>query len=371
MARPLQTILDAVLDGVVVVDALGRIELLNAEACRILETSAAHAGTLRIEQLAGPEHAIATLTHKVLARARSAIADEVPIRRRFSEDLIADLAVAPLPEPDGGGAVIVLRDRTIHNSLRDAVSQREKLASYGHIAAGIAHEVKNPLSGIRGAAELLEARADDDRARRTAGLIVREVDRITALVDELMVFAKGEALDPRPLNLHRVLDQVLELAAVDRLAEKVHIERIYDPSIPELLADPNRLTQIFLNLARNALQALAPSGGRLTVLTRVSLDHRLPVPDGSMLPAVVIEIRDDGPGISAEDLERLATPFFTTKSEGTGLGLAVARHWVSQHDGTLDVRSVLGEGTTVRVALPMKRPDSSSGQAAGSPERGS
>ncbi len=367
MARPLQTILDAVLDGVVVVDDTGRVELLNAEACRILETSVAHAETEQVEALAGPDHPVASVTRKVLESARSAIADEVPIRRRFSEDLIADLAVAPLPESDGGGAVIVLRDRTIQNSLRDASSQREKLVSYGHIAAGIAHEVKNPLSGIRGAAELLEGRADDDRARRTAGLIVREVDRITALVDELMVFAKGEVLDPQLLNLHQVLDGVIELAAVDRLAEKVRIDRVYDPSIPELLADGNRLTQIFLNLTRNALQALSSEGdgGLLTVRTRVSLDHRIPATDGQMLPAVIVEFQDDGPGISPENLERLATPFFTTKSDGTGLGLAVARHWVSQHHGTLDVKSVLGEGTTVRVSLPLKRPTPGSGGTPG------
>jgi len=347
-----------VLDGVVVVDTDGRVELLNAEACRILETSAAHGEGLPVEQLAGPGHPVATITHKVLDRARSAIADEIPIERRFSGDLIADLAIAPLQDPDGetSGAVVVLRDRTIQNSLHDAVSQRETLASYGHIAAGIAHEVKNPLSGIRGAAELLEARATDDRARRTADLIVREVDRISALVDELMVFAKGETLEPQAINLHQILDRVLDLLRVDPLAEGVEIERVYDPSIPELMADPNRLTQVFLNLGRNALQAMSDGGACLTVRTRVSVDHRLPTAEGRTRPAVVIQLRDDGPGISPENLKRLATPFFTTKAEGTGLGLAVARHWVAEHAGTLDIKSSEGHGTTVRVALPLEQP---------------
>jgi two-component system nitrogen regulation sensor histidine kinase GlnL len=363
VARPLQTILDAVLDGIVVLDLEGRVEMVNAEACRILETSATSVVGKPFDRLAGSDHPIGAITRKVIVEGRSAIADEVPIERRFSEDLIVDAAVAPLPAQDDepGGVVLVLRDRTIQNSLRDALSQREKLASYGHIAAGIAHEVKNPLSGIRGAAELLELRANDDRARQTAGLIVREVDRISSLIDELMVFAKGEELDRKLTNLHRVLDQVLDLVSVDPLAEKVRIERAYDPSIPELIADENRLTQVFLNLARNALQALSGdtegSEGRLTVRTRVSLDHRLPGLDGRMLPAVVIEFRDDGPGISDEDLERLATPFFTTKSQGTGLGLAVSRHWITQHGGTLDIQSEVGEGSTARVSLPLRRQD--------------
>jgi len=235
------------------------------------------------------------------------------------------------------------------------VTQQEKLTSYGHIAAGIAHEVKNPLSGIRGAAELLEARAEDDRARQTAGLIVREVDRISALVDELMVFAKGEELNRELTNLHRVLDGVIELLAVDRMSQNVAVERVYDPSIPELMCDGRRLTQLFLNLGRNALQALAPKGGSLVVRTRVSVDHRLPGTDGRPLPAVVIEFVDDGPGISPEDLNRLATPFFTTKPQGTGLGLAVARHWAAQHGGTLDIQSSLGRGTTARVSLPLRQ----------------
>ncbi len=357
MPRQLQTILDAVLDGVVVVDRSAQVELLNAEACRILESSSASAAAAPLEKLLGPDHAISALARSVLRDGRSAIADELAIERRFSEDLVADAAVAPLFEEDGelGGVVIVLRDCTIRNSLRDAVSQQEKLASYGHIAAGIAHEVKNPLSGIRGAAELLEARAGDERAQKTAGLIVREVDRISSLVDELMVFAKGEALDRRLTNIHRVLDAVLELIGVDPLSEKVSVERVYDPSIPELIADEHRLTQIFLNLARNSLQALAGAAGSLTVRTRVSLDHRLPGTDGRLLPAVVVEFIDDGPGISPDDLRRLATPFFTTRAGGTGLGLAVARHWASQHGGTLDIQSTEGKGTTARVSLPLRQ----------------
>jgi two-component system nitrogen regulation sensor histidine kinase GlnL len=274
--RQLATILDALLDGLLVLDRAGRVEIVNGEASRMLGTSSAGAVGLPFESLLGAAHPISAIVRTVRETGRSAIADEVTIERRSAEPLVADAAVAPLLE-DGGeadGVVIVLRDRTIQNSLRESLAQREKLVSYGHIAAGIAHEVKNPLGGIRGAAELLEQRATDDRSRRTAGLIVREVDRISSLVDELMVFARGEPLERKLTNVHRVLDQVLELVAAEPLAEKVRFDRVYDPSIPEMLADERRLTQIFLNLVRNALQALGGRDGSLVVRTRVSLDHR-------------------------------------------------------------------------------------------------
>ncbi len=154
----------------------------------------------------------------------------------------------------------------------------------------------------------------------------------------------------RSLPGHR-LDEVLELAAVDPISAGVAVERVYDPSIPELLADAGRLTQVFLNLARNALQAMESKGGHLVVTTGVAVDQHLPGNDGRLLPAVVVTFRDDGPGISAADLERLATPFFTTKPKGTGLGLATVHQLVERQGGSLQVTSQLGSGTTVTVLL--------------------
>jgi len=251
--------------------------------------------------------------------------------------------------------VIALRDATITNSLRELVAQRDKLTSYGHIAAGIAHEVKNPLGGIRGAAELLGRWSEEERGRKTADLIVREVDRISALVEELMVFARGDELHMAPLNLHRILDEVLELVELDSFDGQCEIERSYDPSIPEFRGDADRLRQIFLNLARNALQAMEDKGGRLTIATRMTLDSRLAGRSGRRLPTVQVRFSDTGPGIPGEILERLATPFFTTRKKGTGLGLAVSRHWATKHGGNLRISSEPGEGAVVRVNLPLQR----------------
>jgi two-component system nitrogen regulation sensor histidine kinase GlnL len=356
MPRDPIRVLDAVLDGVVVLDARGHVELINSEACRILESSAGTARGTPIDLLVGPDHAIAKLARAVLDGGRTAIETERHVERRYDSDLVVDVAASPLFDELGkpNGAVLALRDRTIQLSLQELVSERERLAAFGRIAAGIAHEVRNPLGGIRGAAEILASRAADAKTSDAAELIVREVDRIAGLVDHLMVFTRGDELCMTPVNIHRVLDAVLDLLGMDRLAGGVDVVRSFDPSIPELLADPDRLTQIFLNLARNSLQAMEGRGGRLSITTRMTLEPLIATERGGRPPTLLVEVADTGPGMTPEVLERLATPLFTTRAEGTGLGLAVSRHWVARHGGTLRIESEPGEGTLVRVALPLR-----------------
>jgi two-component system nitrogen regulation sensor histidine kinase GlnL len=356
VSHDLHDVFEAVLDGVVVVDAEGRIEFLNGEACRMLETSAeaARGGALG-SVLGDPD--FESLVRSVLETGRPAVQDDRPLMRRFSPQLLVDVAASPLwsDERETNGVVLALRDRTVQRSLAERVAERQRLSAYGTIAAGIAHEVRNPLGGIRGAAEILASRTDVPKLRDAAQLIVREVDRIRTLVDDLMVFHQGEALNLEPTNIHRVLDDVLELLSMDPLAAGVKLSRSFDPSIPDLRADPDRLIQVFLNLGRNALQALEGKG-TLTVETRISLDQRLPSSEGTSLLTVQVCLIDDGPGIQPEVLEQLSTPFYTTRRGGTGLGLALSRHWVARHGGALRIESEPGEGTRARVLLPFDGP---------------
>jgi len=351
--RDLQPVLDAMLDGLLLVDAEGYVERINDAACRILETSAESVTGLAVEGLLGPGHSLAKLTRTALASGRAAVESECPVTRRLAGSLVVDVAVSPLGEPQPVGVVVALRDRTLKRSLERERGEREHLSAFGRFAAGIAHEVKNPLAGIRGVAELLVSRAQDERTREAADLIVREAARIAGLVDDLMVFTQGDSIALRPANVHRVLDDVLQLVAAEETASGLEVERHYDPSIPEFLLDEDRLKQVFLNLARNALQAMEGSG-MLRVETRTTLDHRIVLPGGDSVPTLLVDVVDDGPGIAPELLEQVATPLFTTREKGTGLGLAVARHWVSLHEGTLRIESQPGRGTRVRVALPMR-----------------
>jgi two-component system, NtrC family, nitrogen regulation sensor histidine kinase GlnL len=357
VARELRHVLEAILAGVVVIDREGLVEEVNGAACRMLERSAEAVVGQPVEALAAAGHALARLGRTVLATGSSTSEAEQPLARRGEEDLSVDVAASPLFDDRGAldGAVLVLRDRAASRRLERLEAERQRFADFGRIAAGLAHEIKNPLGGIRGAGELLAQRAEHPKAKETAELIVREATRIAGLVDEFMIFARGEALRLAPINLHRVLDDVLALLAHDPLARRIAIERVYDPSIPELLADADRLMQVFLNLMRNALEAMAGGAGRLTVATRMALDHRVSIAPQRLVPTLAVLVSDTGPGMDEETLREARTPFFTTRPGGTGLGLAVADYWVAQHLGTLVLESVPGEGTTARVSLPLRR----------------
>jgi two-component system nitrogen regulation sensor histidine kinase GlnL len=358
MRRDLADVLEAILAGVVVVGPAGRVEELNSVACRLFGRSREAALGCAIEELVPPGHAAARLARSVLARGHAiSAADAEPLPQR-GERIPLEVSASPLQAESGAaeGAVIVLRDQTGQRRLAQLESERERLEAFGRIAAGLAHEIKNPLGGIRGAGEILALRAGDAKTQETASLIVREATRIAALVDDFMVFARRDELRLAATNIHRVLDGVLTLLAHDPLCEAVAIERAFDPSIPELAADADRLIQVFLNLMRNALQALEGRGGSLTVTTRMTLEHRIAQGDGKPLPTLAVWIRDSGRGMTPDELRQATTPFFSARPGGTGLGLAVADYWVAQHHGTLQLESEPGAGTTVRVTLPLRQP---------------
>lgn len=357
MAIDLQHVLEVLPDGVLVINEELRVLDANSEACRMLGCSAEWITGMGLPSALGEEHPVCERVAASLKDGSPVIANEVWLESRDGQGCIADIAVSHLPGSDAhkSGAVVTLRDRTLTRHLHDIAAQRDQLEAFGRIAAGIAHEVKNPLGGIRGAAELLEGWSSGDRAREAAGLIVNEVDRISRLVEELMVFARGEAIAPEEINVHRVLDDVLDLLSVDPLARIVQIHRHYDPSIPEFTADPGRLKQVFINLGRNALQAMTNDQRTLTVTTRMQVGRHIRAVDGTVGSNFEILFEDTGTGIDAETLERLATPLFTTRPDGHGLGLAVARHWLMRHSGTLELKSEPGVGTTAIVTLPLRR----------------
>jgi two-component system nitrogen regulation sensor histidine kinase GlnL len=173
-----------------------------------------------------------------------------------------------------------------------------------------------------------------------------------------MIFARGDHLNLESVNVHRLLDSLLDLLEYERGHEDVEVDRQFDPSLPEIEADPARLQQVFLNLARNAFQAME-GNGRLILSTRMSLDHRIVGSDGRAKPTIEVGFHDTGPGIPAHIQHRLSTPFFTTKKKGTGLGLSVARHWARRHGGRLRIVSDNADGTQVFVDLPVRAPSDS------------
>lgn len=231
--------------------------------------------------------------------------------------------------------------------LRQAVVQNDKLATIGQIAAGLAHEIGNPLASISSVVQLLQRAGLPETERTRLQLIHGEIARIQAIVRQLTDCARPSPADPTPCDPARILDDAIELAQFDPRARGVRIDRRYPARLPTVLAVRDHLIQVFLNIIYNAMDAM-PHGGALTVVGAVR--------DAN----VVIDFQDTGVGIPRDQLDRVFTPFFSTKERGhgTGLGLAVTRHLVVQHNGRITLESTQGRGTRVSVELPTIRADS-------------
>ncbi len=350
----LDAILGSLTVGIIALLPDGVIELLNAEASRILGISSGSSVGRTLAEALEPEHPIVALAAEALVSEREVSSHACEIRPRLgSSSLVVDLAAAPIGIGETAeGTVLTLRDRTIGHELEALIDQRSRSELFAHLAAGIAHELGNPLGGIRGAAELLLGKLGESDLRRYPELIRDETDRMRRLLRDLAELSQGGEISLRPTNVHRVLDDLVELHSQSESWKEIEILREYDPSIPELAIDADRMAQVFLNLMRNAVQAMAGKG-RLTLRTRVETNYQAS-PGARAVHMMRLDVEDTGPGIPEEQLPHIFTPFFTQRSQGTGLGLAIAQHWTVRHDGHIQVSSEPGQGVRVRVLLPLR-----------------
>lgn len=312
------------------------------------------AGALESDGLAGaltPYNSLAALIEQVRRTGHAVSARDLSLdllRRR--EPCIVDAQIAPLNGP-AGAVVVSLVERTITSHLDEQTEQRKAGRSAAALAATLAHEVRNPLSGIKGAAQLLEQGADAEDAT-LARIICDEVDRIGGLIDRVEAFGDVAPIALAPLNLHEVLDHVSALAG-SGFAEQVEIVRDYDPSLPAVPGNWDALVQVFLNLLKNAAEAVPEKGGKIRIST--AYEHGLSIaPAGSphrrQVP-IAITVADNGAGIPDDAKTRLFDPFVTTKADGTGLGLALVAKLVGDHGGIVNAARER-DWTEFRVLLP-------------------
>jgi two-component system nitrogen regulation sensor histidine kinase GlnL len=258
---------------------------------------------------------------------------------------------SPIGEP-GGNIVLAMQELSLTAKIDRQLTHRHAAKSVSAMAAMLAHEVKNPLSGIRGAAQLLEQTVEPVD-RELTGLICAEVDRIRTLVDRMEVFTDARPIDREPVNIHEVLERVRKLAQ-NGFARHVRFVESYDPSLPPVLGNRDLLVQVFLNLVKNAAEAVPHEGGEIALATAYQHGIRLAVKGSKnrlQLP-LVVSVRDNGGGIPEDLRMHLFDPFVTTKRNGTGLGLALVAKIVGDHGGVVDFDSQLRR-TEFRVMLPM------------------
>ena len=266
---------------------------------------------------------------------------------------LVDLYAAPLPEyPEH--VVVMLQERTIAEKMDRQLIHRGAARSVIALAAMLAHEIKNPLSGIRGAAQLLEQSAGDDD-RSLTRLICDEADRIVKLVDRMEVFSDERPIERRPINIHVVLDHVKRLAQTG-FGRNIKFVEEYDPSLPHVYANRDQLIQVFLNLVKNAAEAIGDSAtdGEIQLTTAFRPGVRLSVPGSKARVSLPLEfcVKDNGPGVPEDLMPHLFDPFVTTKPTGSGLGLALVSKIIGDHGGIIECECQ-PRRTIFRVLMPV------------------
>jgi two-component system sensor histidine kinase AtoS len=357
-------ILGSLTSGIVTVDLEGRVVTLNATAESFLGSGLAVVRGRPAREVFAHVPDLAQVVAETLAsRAGTLVFATIPVGAPRTA-LPVEVTTAPLRGADGHdlGVVVVLRDLSAERALEEQLRRSDRLAAIGTLAAGLAHEIKNPLTSVLTFTRHLSRRFDDERFRqRFQSVVPRELERINGIVEDLLRLARPTRLAPKPVAVPALLDQAVELYANQIDAKRIAVVREYAPEVPRVLADQAHLYQALVNLVANALEAMDEGGTlglRVGLADGVDLERgeRGPVPHPlarSRDRRLRVEVRDTGAGIAPSASASVFNPFFTTKPTGTGLGLAIAHKIVEDHGGSISFTSAPGQGTTFVVLLPL------------------
>ena len=340
----LTRIIEGTADAIIVRDTEGRITSWNQAAEAIFGWTAAEMqGQTALRLVAANQEPL-----PVVGRIDAALREGRTLRnletsgvRKDGTPITFSLTVAPLYDASDSfaGTTGIVRDVTAFKQLQSQLLERERLAAVGELAAMVAHEVRNPLAGIRGGCEiLLEGYPDGDQRHEIGVEIIRQVDRLSRTVHDLLLFARPKAMDLVPTDLHGLIDRILHVLGDDPGNASIEIVRDFTDHLPIVQADGRQMEQVFMNLVLNAIQAMNHRG-QVTIATRTQGRQ------------VAVTVGDTGPGIPPDKLVHIFEPFFTTRAQGTGLGLAIVKKIVEAHGGRIEAEATPGHGARFTVTL--------------------
>lgn len=263
-----------------------------------------------------------------------------------------DVELFPLIGGDGQflAVSILFRDRSGLVRFEEQERRMDRRHYLDALSSGLAHEIKNPLSGIKGASQMLKKELKEEEWIALADIIQKEATRVDRLLTGLLDFSKPKILDTKVVNLNQVLNDLIVLQKTVA-AERIHYIAEFDPSLPPVQADEAAVSQVFLNLVKNARQSIEKEG-KIILRSRMVTDFGVRTRDKKR-QLIAVEIEDTGSGIPAENLPKIFFPFYTTKTGGTGLGLPLCQKIVEEHEGDIQVKSEVGKGTVFTVYLPV------------------
>lgn len=339
----LESIINNLEETIILLDRKGFVEFINRAGEELLGKSSKEITGRKFKEIFPAEKTITPLIKKTLTEERPFSGRGVNID--LGRTINIDFNVSPFfVQGETKGVVISLRENI-------AIVAREDYPfdSLIHLLGTIAHEIKNPLGGIKGAAQLLRDNTQTADISDYITLIIRETDRLNSVLQSYLTICKRPSF--HSLNVHEVIEKTISAIHIQMKNKGIILHKTYDPSLPKIMGDEGKLLQAFLNIMKNSLEASGKKG-TITVQTRVSKEYARD--KGKTKRWVVVSIQDTGEGIPAEDLQKIFLPFYTKKKHGTGIGLALTKKIILDHDGFIRVESQIKKGTTFNIYIPFE-----------------
>lgn len=345
----LEALINSLSEAILLLDKNNAITFINKTGEEFFGKSHQEIIGKKLSDLYPGAKAITRLTKKAMKELRSFSVKDVEATIVGVSKV--DLALSPFIVDDKCGGVLL----SIRENLSIAEREDSSFDSLVYLLGTIAHEIKNPLGGIKGAAQLLkkklyggEGEAGSDGTHEYINLIIRETDRLNSVLQNYLTMSKRPVL--QQINIHEVLEKALSIMDIPLRNGTISLQRSYDPSLPKVIGDGGKLLQVFLNIIKNAIEAM-PRGGGMSIMTRPSGEHV--VQNGQIKRWAVVSITDTGKGIPKNEVQKIFLPFYTKKKKGTGLGLSLSKKIIKDHNGFLRVeKPETGKGTVFHIYIP-------------------